>query len=196
MSRGSEWPPRETQAADASQLIGWKTWIAKEDRSRSTLSGSRSSTFHHLPLLSDFMARQQLSPGPAYAFAPNNLRGASRHGWEHYKIGTDPLLGYNSRWAAANSRRATPFTQMRQRSTSQTTLARALTPLDIKPVDRALIAARTRPPPKHTGPPAVHKTVSMAELAPDLSEVRSGKAKTEWNANDSTIRALAFSQNH
>ena len=190
----SSWPPkdgrdRKVQALDASQLIGWKTWIAREER----LPRSPQAVFADRPLLSDFMARQNLRADPAYAPAPNNLRGASRHGWESFKSGSDPLVGYNPRWAAARTRQPTPFTAMRQRSQSAHALQIALEPLHIRPVDRALVASRTRAPPKAQAAPAVHRVMSMAELAPELPE-RRARGQTEFSAQTSSIQSIAFSQ--
>jgi hypothetical protein len=175
---------RETQAGDAEHLIGWKTWISREERL--ARSGS-SEIFKHRPLLAGFMDQQRLSEQPAYAPAPCHLRGGSRRDWQNFMSGSDPLVGYNPRWAAARSRRPAPFSEMRQRSSSAIALERALTPLEIKPVDRSALAARMRAPQKPRTP--VARVVSMDDLAPEVEE-RRRKGQTEASMHDSSIRSI------
>ncbi len=185
------WPPRGGfEAADGANLIGWKHWITKEHR----LSQSPShATFAHRELLEHHMSTNSLHPDPCYAPAPNLQRGGSRVEWARYagaKGYGDPVLGYSSRWAAARSRRPTPFVHLRQGSASQLAFS-APRPLDVKPVDRVAIEAKLRRP---TPPPAVvPRVMSMAELAPERDERPGRRANSlGLNARDSTIEEIAF----
>ena len=186
------WPPA-FEAADGANLIGWKLWITKENWLAN--APPSQATFSHRSLLDHHMSTRRLRPDPCYAPAPNMQRGGSRHEWARFageKGYGDPVLGYSSRWAAARSRRPTPFAHLRQGSASSLAFA-APRPLDVKPVDRMALEARMRRLPPSPAPPP--KVLSMYELAPEREE-KIGRKKNELgiSASDSTIQTIAFRQ--
>lgn len=179
------WPPT-FMAGDSHDLLSWKHWIVKED----ALSRSASSTaLLHRPMLERHMTTNGLTPSPAYAQASSHLRGRPRHEWARYAgdplAGYDPVVGYNMRWAKArHPKRAAPFSQLRSVSASNLDLQRALTPLNIKPVERR--PPRAPPPPAE---PTLHRVRTIEDLAPDIGERRARK-QTEVNVHNSSQMAV------
>ena len=173
--RPPSWPPK-FEAADSSQLIGWKEWISKEHKlARASTS---HATYSSRRLLEGHMSAQQLRPDKCWEPAASHLKGASRYEWARYAgdtaVGTDPVLGYSSRWAAVaesqrRRQRPAPFAALRQVSMNSLAYT-APRPLTVKPVNRELLASRLWKPP----PPSNYSHVIEPDAALSFALILAG----------------------
>lgn len=186
---------RPLMLGDAHEVLTMKLWMDRQHRLAKTL-GSSADLHASRAQLHRTMSEQRLTPDPAYMPAASHLRGAARWEWARYagdpKAGYDPLVGYNSRWAEKRSRKPMPFANIRSLSSSNLALATALTPLNIKPVDRRLLPKPTPPP----LPQPPHRVMSMAQLAPEHPDRPAKRAgESGLSMSDSSIRELALNYN-
>jgi hypothetical protein len=187
--------PKLGPTSDARELLSWKHWIRREDALyRSASASSALMKVGDRGRLTQYMRDHRLNPDPAYAPASSHLRGKPRYDWARYSgepgAGYDPLVGYNVRWAERRTQKVAPFSGLRTSSSGNLALARALTPLNIKPVNRADL----RRPPRTPPPQPVHRTISLEDLAPEIPERRNRRLpETGLSAGDSSIASIAFS---
>ena len=201
MSSNGAIKPREGyMAGDSQELLAKKLWIEKEW----SLIGNPipSMVFSKRSLLSRTMSEADLVPDPPHAPAASHLRGRPRYEWARFAgdpvAGTDPLLGYNARWAEARSKLSTPFSRYRTASSAQLAMAAGVEKLTIKPVDRSKLPKKLKPLSKSASESGkLHKVMSLEDLAgPDVPE----RPKKRWadsgqSVNDSTIASIAFRYN-
>lgn len=184
-------------AGDSHEVMLYKRWINKENALAQSAQ-KREVPFSHQSLLQNHMSQRYLTPDPTYAAGSSHLRGRPRHEWARFagqpQAGYDPVVGYNTRWSEKRSRKPAPFAMYRAQSASSVAMSEALTPLNIKPVERRSLPAQRR---ATTPSEVMYKVTSMAELSGDGDAygLSAGKGRTEFgNDNGAAMQSLAFSQ--